>query len=294
MPNQNQTIHPGRSGDHRDAPLDAALAGADDDMLSAISNGLDLDTGLARILKDLGGSSAARPGTRAPAYPGEDWRRPDAAISQSPFPPIRTRGSGAAPIDVAVLIRSINALDEAVEDQCLHARQAADIAARSARAAEQAAAEAQRAEVAHLAIQAEQPRRRAPLPRQTALALGTVILNGLACYFAGRALGGNMDATLVWTGLLLAALVGAEVALAFCRDRGERAWRVLVTLIGFFLILLGAPRFWFLTTSGGGLVSAITGGFLFTAATAGFLSAGYRALRAAETPSAWRARSQAG
>ena len=38
----------------------------------------------------------------------------------------------------------------------------------------------------------------------------------------------------------------------------------------------------------------ITGACLFTVATAGFLSAGYRALRAAETPSAWRARRQAG
>lgn len=39
---------------------------------------------------------------------------------------------------------------------------------------------------------------------------------------------------------------------------------------------------------------AIAGACLFTVATAGFLSAGYRALRAAETPSVWRARRQAG
>jgi len=295
MLDENQMIHPGRSGDSSDAALDAALAAADEDLLSAISNGLDLDMGLARILEDLGGSPAARPGVQAPAHPEEDRRIPDVTISRNPSPPLRTRGTGAAPIDVAVLIHSVNASDEAAADQCLRARQAAGIATRSARTAEQAAAEAQTAEAAHRVIQAEQPRRRAPLPRQVILALGTVVLDGLACYFAGRALGGSLDATLVWTGLFLGVLAGGQAALGFCQDRGERAWRVLVTLIGFFVILLGALRFWFLATTGtGGLVPAITGACLFTVATAGFLSAGYRALRAAETPSAWRARRQAG
>ena len=195
---------------------------------------------------------------------------------------------------MAVLIRSVNALDEAVEDQCLRARQAADIAARSERAAEQAAAQARTAEAAHLAIQAEHPRRRAPLPRQVTLALGTVVLDGLACYLAAQALGGSLDATLAWTGLFLGVLAGGEAALGFYRDRGERAWRVLVTLIGFFVVLLGTLRFWFLATTGTGLVPAITGACLFTVATAGFLTVGYRALRVAETPTAWRARRQAG
>jgi hypothetical protein len=44
------------------------------------------------------------------------------------------------PIDVAVLIRDVNASNEAVEDQCLRARQAADIATRSACAADLSAA----------------------------------------------------------------------------------------------------------------------------------------------------------
>jgi hypothetical protein len=63
MRDENQVIHPGRSGDDGDAALDAALAAADDDLLAAISNGLDLDKGLARMLEDLGGS---------PADPGND------------------------------------------------------------------------------------------------------------------------------------------------------------------------------------------------------------------------------
>lgn len=68
------------------------------------------------------------------------------------------------PIDVAVLIRDVNASNEAVEDQCLRARQAADIANRSACTADLSAAAAVRAEVAHRTIQAERPRQHAPLP----------------------------------------------------------------------------------------------------------------------------------
>ena len=296
MLDENQMIRPGRSGDDGDAALGAVLAAADEDLLAAISNGLDLDMGLARIAGDLGGSPAARPGVQAPAHPGEDRRIPDAAIYRNPPFRIHAQGADAASLVrvVAVLIRDVNASDEAVEDQFLRARQAAGIAARSERAAEQAAAGARTAEVAQLAIQAGQRHRRAPLPRQVTLASGTVVLNGLACYLAAQALGGSLDATLAWTGLFLGVLAGAEAALGFCRDRGERAWRFLVMLTGFLVVLLGTLRLWFLAATGTGLVPAIAGACLFTVATAGFLTAGYRALRATETPSAWRARRQVG
>ena len=223
-------IHPGKSRDDGEVALDAALAAADDDMLAAISNGLDLDIGLARILKDLAGSSGTGLSIQAPGHPEKDRRRPRAAVSQDPSLPIRAWGAGAAAIDAPSLILSVNGSDEAAQDQCLRARQAAGIAAGSARAAELSAAAAERAATAHRAIQAERPHRAAPLPRQVTLALGTVALDGVACYFAGRPLRGSQDTT--------------------------RAC-------------------------------------LFTAATAGFLSLGSRALRAAETPSAWRARRHA-
>jgi outer membrane protein OmpA-like peptidoglycan-associated protein len=198
------------------------------------------------------------------------------------------------PIDVAVLIRDVNASNEAVEGQCLRARHAADIATRSTCAADQAANAAGRAEVAHETIQAERPRRRAPLPRQITLALITVALDGLACYFAAQALDGSQDATMVWSGLFLGVLAGGEFALDFYKDRNERTWHALVIFIASFVTLLGALRFWFLMTmGGGGLVPAVIGAFLFTGATAGFLSLGYRALRVAETPHAWHARRQA-
>jgi hypothetical protein len=291
MLDENQMVHPSRPGDDGDTALDAALAAADQDMLSAISDGLDLDIGLARILGDLGGSPAARPGIGVPAYPGEDRRRPDAAISRIPSSRIHTQGADAAsPIRVARLIHDVNASDQAAGDQFLRARQAAGITARNQHAAEQAAAEAQKAEVAYQVMQAGQPHRRAPLPRQVLLALVTVIMDGLACYLTALALGGSLDAALAWTGLFLGVLAGGQAALGFCGDRARRA---LVLLIGFVVILLGTLRFWFLAATGTGLVPAIAGACLFTVAAAGFLALGYRALRVAETPSAWRGRRQA-
>jgi hypothetical protein len=193
--------------------------------------------------------------------------------------------------DVAELIRDVNATNNAVEDQCLRTRQAADTAIRSARAAEEAEAAAEAARVAHQTIQAERPRRRSPLPRQVILAAWTVALDGVACYFAAQALDASQDSTLVWTVLFLAVLAGGEVALDFYRDRNLRAWQILAFTTSAFVGLLGVLRFWFLVTVGtGGLVPAFIGAGLFTAATAGFLALGYRALRAAETPQAWRAR----
>jgi hypothetical protein len=195
------------------------------------------------------------------------------------------------PMDVAVLIRDVNATNDAVEDQCLRARQAADTAIRSVQAGKEAASAAEEAAVAHQTIQAERPRRRAPLPRQVSFALLTVALDGVACYFAAQALDGSQAATLIWTALFLAVLAGGEVALDFYRDRNIRTWRTLAILAGIFIALLGVLRFWFLATIGtGGLVPALAGAALFTAATAGFFYIGYRALRAAETPQARRAR----
>jgi hypothetical protein len=193
--------------------------------------------------------------------------------------------------DVAELIRNVNATNNVVEDQCLRTRGAADAAIRSARTSEEAEAVAEAARIAYQTIQAERPRRRSPLPRQVILAAWTIALDGVACYFAAQALDASQDSTLVWTALFLAVLAGGEVALDFYRDRNLRAWQILAFTTSAFVGLLGVLRFWFLATVGtGGLVPAFTGAALFTAATAGFLALGYRALRAAETPQAWRAR----
>jgi len=193
--------------------------------------------------------------------------------------------------DVAELIRDVNATNNAVEDQYLRARQAADIANRSKLAAEESRVAAEAAWIAYQTIQAERPRRRSPLLRQAALAAGTVAFDGVACYFAAQALNGGQDSTLIWTVLFLAVLAGGEIGLDFYRDRNLRAWRILAYITSAFVVLLGVLRFWFLATIGADdLVAAFTGAVLFTVVTAGFLTVGYRALRAAETPQAWRAR----
>ena len=195
------------------------------------------------------------------------------------------------PIDVTPLIRQVNAFNEAIEDLYLRTRQTADIARRSDQAAKQAAVVADTAKIAHRTIQAEHLQRLAPLPRQRIYALITVGLDGVACYFAAQALGGSQDTTIVWTVLFLAVLAVGEVALDFYRDRHRRAWRTVVTVLAAFIGALGALRFWFLATIGtSGLIPAALGAGLFTAVTAGFLFVGYRALRLAETPRAFRAR----
>jgi len=197
------------------------------------------------------------------------------------------------PTDIAGVIRQLNESDDTLEDQYLRVREAADHAARSEEAAGHAAAAARQARVAHQAIQAEQ-RRHAPLPRQVILALLTVALDALACYFAAQALDGSQGTTLVWTVLFLAVLAGGEVGLDVYQDRNRRAWYALVTFLGAFVLVLGVLRFLYLATIGtGDLLTATAGAALFTAATAGFVFLGYRALRAAETPQAWRARRRA-
>jgi hypothetical protein len=198
----------------------------------------------------------------------------------------------AWPPDVAGLIREVNESNEAAEDLCLRARQAADTAARGQEVAGLSEATARGAKIAHQTVQAEHPERRAPLPRQLTFALATVLLDGVACYFAAQALNGSQDATLVWAGLFLAVLAGGEVALDYYKDRQQRAWRAVATVLTLFIAMLGVLRFWFLATIGAavGLIPALVGAALFTAATAGFVLLGYRALRSAETPHAWRAR----
>ena len=195
------------------------------------------------------------------------------------------------PADATQVIRQVNASNEAVEDLYLRTRQAADIAKREEQAAKQAAVTADTAKIAHQTIQGEYPRRRAPLPRQRIYALLTVILDGVACYFAAQALDGSQDTTLVWTALFLAVLATGEVALDFYRDRHGRAWRTVLIVLAGFVGALGILRFWFLVTIGtSGLIPAALGAALFTAVTAGFLFVGYRALRMAETPQTFRAR----
>ena len=165
------------------------------------------------------------------------------------------------------------------------------MASASQKAVQAAATSVRSAETAHEVAQAEHPERREPLPRQRLIALLTVVLDGVACYFAGQALGGDFNATLVSAGLFLAGLAGGEAALDYYRDRSTRVWWMLVITLALFVLTLGILRFSFLDAVGyGGVQTALAGAALLTVATGGFLTLGYRALRTAETPQAWRAR----
>jgi hypothetical protein len=195
------------------------------------------------------------------------------------------------PVDATAVIRKVNASNEAVEDLYLRTRLTSDVTRRSKQTANLAKETAKVAKIAYGTIRAEFPQRSAPLPRQRLIALGTVVLDGVACYFAAQALNGSQDTTLVWTLLFLLVLASGEVALDFYRDQHLRAWRAVLVVLVAFVAMLGFLRFSFLAAiSADGLVPAVVGAALFTAVTAGFLFVGYRALRMAETPQAFRAR----
>ena len=310
-------------GELSDAELDAVLSAADDDLLACIRSAGNPDAALLAIMEagdeasvpagtagsgDLAAApaaaiaagirSVARAVELAVSVPGgsvrigvsTDTEGPSAPSTESAAP---ARGIGS-PVDVAGLIREFNASNERVEEQWLRARQAASTAARSTGMADLAEAAAQSAMAAHRAVQAERPHRRAPLARQVTFVLGTVTLDGVGCYFAAQALGGSLFGTLAWTGLFLAILAGGLVALDYYRDRRRRTWRALAALLGAFVAGLGVLRFSYLASTGtAGPAQAAAGAWLFGAVTAGFLCLGYRALRAAESPPAWRARQRA-
>lgn len=195
------------------------------------------------------------------------------------------------PVGIGDIIREVNESDEILEDQYLRAREAADLAGRSQVAAGRAMSAARQARVAHQAIQAENPRRRGSRPAHLLIALMTVALDGVACYFAAQALNGDQDATLVWTGIFLVCLAGGEFALDYYQDRHRRLWYLLVAFVTAFVGLLGLLRYSYLAAIDvGNPLTAVTGAGLFTAATIGFVFWGYRALRTAETQPTWRAR----
>lgn len=214
--------------------------------------------------------------------PGEPAR----PVSELPVGPHSAPGQ---PDAIASLVRAVNASHTALRDLWSRVRRAADVAFRSGKAAAEAGEVAEEAEIEYKIVQAEQPQRTAPLPRQLLFALMTVVLDGVACYFAAQAVGGGQLETLVWAGLFLAVLGAGEWVLDHCRDR--RWWRLLAIGLTAFVIVLGVLRFSYLATVGiGGLLPALGGAALLTAATAAFLVLGYRALRAAEASRAWQAR----
>jgi hypothetical protein len=233
--------------------------------------------------------SEARPAEHVEETQARQPVQPDHAIRIDDPHDLQT---ATAPLsDLAEFIRDFNASNEANEDLWTRVHQAGDAVRRSAEDRDAAQQHARQARDFRLAIQAEYPHRRAPLLRQALIAVFTVALNALACWFAAQALGEGQTETLLWTVLFLAVLACGEVALDHFSERGARAWRLLASGLVIFVTGLGVLRFLYLATVGGtGLGTALVGAGLFTAATLGFLAIGYRALRAAEKFPAWQAR----
>lgn len=200
----------------------------------------------------------------------------------------------AMPADIADAVREFNQSNEAHEDLWARVHRAGDVLRQGVRDREAARLRAREARDFHLTVQAEYPHRRARLVQQGMLAAFTIALDAVACWFAAQALGSDRDETLLWTALFLAVLAGGEIGLDQLSERHGRAWRFLVAGLAVFVAGLGVLRFMFLATvAATGVTTAVVGAALFTAATACSLAFGYRALRAAERPPAWRARRRA-
>ena len=205
-------------------------------------------------------------------------------------PPESPRAGGQP--DTTAAVRAFNNANRAHEDLWSRVRHATDTVRHARDEKAEAESLAAEADASHRVVQAEHPDRRAPRIRQLLLAALTIALDGLACNFAAQALGGGPRETLVWTALFLAVLAAGELALDVYQERQRRAgWRFLAGGLGAFVAMLGVLRYSFLITVGTeGPVTAVTGAALFTAATACLVLLGYRALRAAETAAAWKAR----
>jgi hypothetical protein len=217
--------------------------------------------------------------------PLEDQSQQPGSVSQLP---------GAQLPDLGELIRDFNAENAQHEDMWARIQHSGDAAQYAIEDASRAKAAAKDARLTHQAIQAENPERRAPRPRQLALAGVTVALDAVACDFAAQALGNGQLETLAWTALFLAVLAGGELVLGHCWDRRPKLCRTLATGLAGFVAGLGVLRYSFLITVGSeSTVAALVGAALFTAATALFVLAGFWALRRAETPQASRARRRA-
>jgi hypothetical protein len=213
-----------------------------------------------------------------------------------PMPPgLRARrpDPGELP-EVGRLIGMFNAQNQQHEDLWTRVLHSVDAVLDAIKDKREAEALVNQIRLAHAAIQAENPDRRAPRNRQLAIAGLTVILDGVACNFAAQALGNDQLQTAAWTGLFLAVLAGGEIALDHYKDRNRRVWRAVATGLAGFVGGLGVLRYSYLITVGADSpLAALVGAALFTAATGVFVAAGYWALRRAETSRAARARRQA-
>jgi hypothetical protein len=197
--------------------------------------------------------------------------------------------------DADAAIHRFNAENSAHEELWLRSTRAGDQARRAQIDASQAESKTEELRLAYLAIQAENPGRHAPLPRQLAIVGIATVLSAGACYYAAQGLGLSQLGTLTSTGMLLAVLVCGELALDYFRDRSRTRWRVLAVGLAVFMAGLGALRYYYVTTILGAsdALAAAVGATLLVLVIASSAVVGSWALRNAETSAASHARRQA-
>ena len=195
----------------------------------------------------------------------------------------------AAP-DTVKVIRSFNAERRAHEEQYARVRQASDAARHAHVDARAMHHDADEARAEYLTSQAEHPERRGPLLVMVLAALATLALDGFASYFAAESLGGDQEATLIWTAIFLGILGILEGGLALSAERNRKVFRLSALALGLFAALLALLRFVFFSAIGGNPASSVIDAALFTGCTILLVWAGFLALRYSETIDIWRAR----
>jgi hypothetical protein len=118
-------------------------------------------------------------------------------------------------------------------------------------------------------------------------------VDATASYFAAEDLGDSQTATLMFTGLFLAFLVGGVIWLArFHRHKQPRPKNALLTLMAAFVLTLGYLRYDYLVTTSSARYPLVGAGIL-TLITAASVMAGYFAWRRRESLEIFKARRRA-
>src|SRR5215470_2440439 len=153
------------------------------------------------------------PGARRPAKAEKETAVPATPMEQS-----TQQNPTQSPVDVAEIIRNHNSANKTHEGQWVRIHQAGDAVRGTVAACVAARHKARQARDSYLAAQAESPQRCSSLPRQWLIAVLTLGLDTVPCYFAAQALGNSQIQTLIWTVLFVALLVSLTVALDHYAD----------------------------------------------------------------------------
>lgn len=221
----------------------------------------------------------------------KDGQRHTVAAGGPPSPP--GGPPGPPPIDIHALLQEYNASN--VERG--RAYRLIDAASHKIEAnkteAEQLKNAAGVAATSHGVIQGRHPEWNQSLPLECLGLIVIAAVDALASYFAAEDLGESQIATLMFTRLFLAALIGGVIFLAgFHRHKQPKRWKALAVALAAFILFLGYLRYDYLDTTSSARYPLV-GAIILTAITAGALIAGYLAWRRRESLEIFKARYRA-